>query len=121
MKMRNYFKMNSTVFLFLLIIIFLVYFKSVKQESMKNSRIILSEKMSLQNFKSKTNALKKEVNDIASKNKYEEYSSEADENLKKVPLKQSRTIIYNRIDKAGSTTLIGKKRKIMLIIVINSF
>ena len=114
MKMRNYFKMNSTVVLFLLLIIFLVYFKSVKQDSAKkksNSRITLSEKMSLQKFKSKSNALKKEVNDVASKKKYEEYSSEADENLEKVPLKQSRTIIYNRIDKAGSTTLIGELKR----------
>ena len=102
--------MNSILFLSLLLFIFLVYFKGVKQESFKsNSRSILSASMTLQNFKSKTNALKKEVNAIASKNKYEEYKSEADdENIKKVPLKQSRTIVYNRIDKAGSTTLIGE-------------
>ena len=112
MKIRNYFKMNSLLFLSLLLFIFLVYFKGVKQEYFKeksNSRNILSASMTLQNFKSKTNALKKEVNAIASKNKYEEYKSEADdENIKKVPLKQSRTIVYNRIDKAGSTTLIGE-------------
>ena len=67
-------------------------------------RVILKDRMSLQQFKRRTNTLKKEVDHIASIiNDYED-----DEDVKPVRVKQSNTIVYNRIDKAGSTTLISR-------------
>ena len=67
-------------------------------------RVILKDRMSLQQFKRRTNTLKKEVDHIASIiNEYED-----EEDVKPVRVKQSNTIVYNRIDKAGSTTLISR-------------
>ena len=67
-------------------------------------RVILKDRMSLQQFKRRTNTLKKEVDHIASIiNDYED-----EEDVKPVRVKQSNTIVYNRIDKAGSTTLISR-------------
>ena len=67
-------------------------------------RVILKDRMSLQQFKRRTNTLKKEVDHIASIiNDFED-----EEDVKPVRVKQSNTIVYNRIDKAGSTTLISR-------------
>ena len=67
-------------------------------------RVILKDRMSLQQFKRRTNTLKKEVDNIASIMK--DYEDEED--VEPVIVKKSNTIVYNRIDKAGSTTLISR-------------
>ena len=58
---------------------------------------------SLKQFKKRNQKLRNQVDKIAARKKErfikEDTSSE--------PVKQSRTIIYNRIDKAGSTTMIS--------------
>ena len=70
----------------------------------RKERVILKDRMSLQQFKRRTNTLKKEVDHIASiMNDYED-----EEDVEPVRVKQSNTIVYNRIDKAGSTTLISR-------------
>ena len=67
-------------------------------------REILRDKMTLAQFNVRTNKLKKQVDTIAEK--MSDISDE--EKLESVSVKHSNTIVYNRIDKAGSTTLISK-------------
>ena len=62
--------------------------------------------MTLGQFNVKTNKLKKQVDTIAEK--MSDISDE--ENVEPVSVKHSNTIVYNRIDKAGSTTLISKDK-----------
>ena len=70
----------------------------------RKERVILKDRMSLQQFKRRTNTLKKEVDHIASIMK--DYEDEED--VEPVRVKKTNTIVYNRIDKAGSTTLISR-------------
>ena len=67
-------------------------------------REILRDKMTLGQFNARTNKLKKQVDTIAEK--MADISDE--EYVEPVSVKHSNTIVYNRIDKAGSTTLISK-------------
>ena len=72
----------------------------------KKDRVLLNQKMSLVQFNRRTIALRREVDMIAGQ------TDLLDDNIpdssNKIAIKESRTIIYNRIDKAGSTTLISK-------------
>ena len=67
-------------------------------------RVILRDKMTLGQFNVKTNKLKNQVDSIAEK--VTDISDE--ENVEPLSVKHSNTIVYNRIDKAGSTTLISE-------------
>ena len=58
---------------------------------------------SLKQFKRRQQKLRNQVDKIAARKKERFITEET----RSEPLKQSRTIIYNRIDKAGSTTMIS--------------
>ena len=103
---------NNHCVIMLITLILLIYhleYVSISNETENpifngKERVILKDRMSLQQFKRRTNTLKKEVDHIASIiNDYED-----EEDVKPVRVKQSNTIVYNRIDKAGSTTLISR-------------
>ena len=67
-------------------------------------RVILRDKMTLGQFNARTNKLKKQVDTIAEKT----IDISDEENVEPLSVKHSNTIVYNRIDKAGSTTLISE-------------
>ena len=48
------------------------------------------------------------MDNIAARRKHKFYEEEPGKEEVEESLQQSRTVIYNRIDKAGSTTLISK-------------
>ena len=67
-------------------------------------RVLLKDRINLRQFRTRTSALKKVVDSIAGRQPNHK-SAEAE---KSSTIKSSNTLVYNRIDKAGSTTLISK-------------
>ena len=66
-------------------------------------RVLLNNKLSLAQFKQRTKALRTRVDNIAG----HKYHGNDNDFVEARDVKQSNTIVYNRIDKAGSTTLIS--------------
>ena len=79
---------------------------SVNNLNTNKDRVILNQKMSLVQFKRRTAALKREVDMIAGQTDL--INDNKMESASRKYVKESNTIVYNRIDKAGSTTLISK-------------
>ena len=99
--------------LMLLVLIILVFQEvtihrnsSVNNLNTNKDRVILNKKMSLVQFKRRTAALKREVDMIAGQTDL--IDDNKMESTSRKYVKESNTIVYNRIDKAGSTTLISK-------------
>ena len=66
-------------------------------------RVLFKDKMSSKQFRIRNNALRKVVDSIAGRQPNFRSQKERPSTLK-----SSKTLVYNRIDKAGSTTLISK-------------
>ena len=65
-------------------------------------RVLLKNRMNSKQFRIRTNALKKVVDAIAGRQ-----PNFRSKKLRPTSIKSSNTLVYNRIDKAGSTTLIS--------------
>ena len=104
---------NQHCVLFLITMILLIYHlqrETIFSSKNKNNdmiaitgrRVLLKDRINSNHFRTRTNTLKKIVDAIAGRKP----------NFKSVEAipsstKSSRTLVYNRIDKAGSTTLIS--------------
>ena len=65
-------------------------------------RVLLKNKMNSKQFRIRTNALKKVVDAIAGRQ-----PNFRSKKMRPTSIESSNTLVYNRIDKAGSTTLIS--------------
>ena len=65
-------------------------------------RVLLKDRMNSKQFRTRTNALKKVVDAIAGRQ-----PNFRSKKMKPTSIESSNTLVYNRIDKAGSTTLIS--------------
>ena len=79
--------------------------KSNPYSNSPNLRKILQQEMSRKSFLKKTLYLRHKIDAVASKHGA---AIRKPLHVKSTSTVQSRTIVYNRIDKAGSTTLISK-------------
>ena len=104
MRYKNHFTLMLIV---LIISVFYLQRVTINSKSNLNKdRVILNQKMSILQFKRRNTALRREVDMIAGQ------TDLIDDNVLESSngniVKDSKTIVYNRIDKAGSTTLISK-------------
>ena len=111
MKTMRYNKHWAIMLILLICCVYLLLLFSATEKKNKQSAVLSqgsSSIMSLKQFKKTSQKLRNQVNKIAAR-KREKFIKE---DTRSEGLKQSRTIIYNRIDKAGSTTLISMKSPI---------
>ena len=108
MKTLRYNKHWALMLILLICCVYLLLLFSSTEKKNKQSAAVSqwsSSIMSLKQFKKTSQKLRNQVNKIAARKK-ERFIKE---DTRSEPLVQSRTVIYNRIDKAGSTTLISMK------------
>ena len=92
---------------FLVMIILFVYYLQFNSIEMQRGQKRQGSEVSWNRFKKISTKLRRQVDMIAARRKQKFYEEDSEEEVEE-PLKQARTIIYNRIDKAGSTTMISK-------------
>ena len=96
---------------FLILFIIFVYYLQFKSQELKSDQQGVrdgSSELSWKQFKKISQKLRRQVDNIAARRKHKFYEEEPAKEEVEGSLQQSRTVIYNRIDKAGSTTLISK-------------
>ena len=106
MKTMRYNKHWALMLILLICSVYLLLLFSPRERKKKESAALSNEwsiTTSLKEFNKRSEKLRNEVDKIASRKK-EKFIKE-DTMLEQI--KQSKTIIYNRIDKAGSTTLMS--------------
>ena len=104
----RYSKHWTLLLLCLILLVYLLQFRSQTLKIKKKKKESVSEwtsmsRLNLNRFKKRSQKLRTKVDKIASRRNKRFLSEETTEEV----IKQSRTIIYNRIDKAGSTTMIS--------------
>ena len=108
MKTMRYNKHWAIMLILLICSVYLLLLFSPRERKNKESAALSNEwsiaTSSLKEFNKRSEKLRNEVDKIAARKK-EKFVKEV---TMSEQIKQSKTIIYNRIDKAGSTTLISR-------------